>query len=98
MTLRSFCSGKSTVGKLVADALDYPLLDSDEVAEEFADCTIAEIFKNEGEEAFRDLESRVLQVGQRLPAVMLYKCDIIISPQPGVLRLVVDGFTLASVP
>lgn len=56
------CSGKSTVGKLVADALDYPLLDSDEVAEEFAECSIAEIFSNEGEESFRELETKVLQV------------------------------------
>ena len=61
------CSGKSTVGKLVADAIDYPFLDSDELVEEYADSSIAEIFKDEGEEAFRELESTVLQVRKVLP-------------------------------
>lgn len=55
------------MGKIVADALDYPFIDSDEVAEETRDCSIAKIFKEEGEEAFRDLESEVLQV------VLLYQ-------------------------
>lgn len=50
------------MGKLVADALDYPLIDSDEIAEESRDCSITEIFESEGEEAFRDLESEILQV------------------------------------
>ena len=50
------------MGKLIADALDYPLIDSDEIAEESRDCSIAEIFESEGEEAFRDLESEILQV------------------------------------
>lgn len=56
------CSGKSTVGKLIADALEYPLIDSDEIAEESQDCSIADIFESEGEEAFRDIESEILQV------------------------------------
>ena len=55
--------GKSTVGKLVASALKYPFLDSDTLIEQLAGCTIADIFRDEGEESFRDLESQVLQVG-----------------------------------
>lgn len=65
-------SGKSTVGKLVASALKYPFLDSDTLIEQLAGCTIADIFRDEGEESFRDLESQVLQVGMhttlKLPA------------------------------
>jgi shikimate kinase len=56
------CSGKSTVGKIVASALKYPFLDSDSLIERLAGCTIAQIFADEGEESFRDLESQVLQV------------------------------------
>ena len=51
------------MGKLVASALKYPFLDSDTLIEQLAGCTIADIFRDEGEESFRDLESQVLQVG-----------------------------------
>ncbi|CAL8462601.1 g2134 [Coccomyxa elongata] len=53
-------SGKSTVGKIVASALKYPYLDADSLIEKMAGCTVAEIFAEEGEESFRDLESQVL--------------------------------------
>lgn len=57
------CSGKSTVGKLVASALKYPFLDSDTLIGQLAGCTISDIFREEGEESFRETESQVLQVG-----------------------------------
>lgn len=50
------------MGKIVASALKYPFLDSDNLIERLAGCTITQIFKDEGEESFRDLESQVLQV------------------------------------
>ncbi len=56
------CSGKSTVGKLLGKALEYPLIDTDSLIQQLASQTIAEIFANDGEEAFRDLETLVLQV------------------------------------
>ena len=56
------CSGKSTVGKIVAAALGYPYLDIDAIIVETAGCTVAQIFADQGEQAFRDLESQVLQV------------------------------------
>ncbi len=59
------CSGKSTVGKLVASALKYPFLDSDTLIEQLAGCTISEIFREEGEESFREVESQVLQVSMQ---------------------------------
>ena len=65
------CSGKSTVGKLVASALKYPFLDSDTLIEQLAGCTISDIFRDEGEESFREVESQVLQVGLRFSASAL---------------------------
>ena len=50
------------MGKLAARALKYPFLDSDEIAQAHDGRTIAEIFDEEGEEGFRELESAVLQV------------------------------------
>lgn len=60
-------SGKSTVGRLVGKALKYPLLDTDALIEQSTKSAISDIFAEEGEEAFRDLETDVLQVHPDLP-------------------------------
>lgn len=53
-------SGKSILGKLVASRLSLKLVDLDDYIVAQAGKTIPEIFKDEGEEAFRALESRLL--------------------------------------
>ncbi|DBB03785.1 TPA: hypothetical protein ACH3X3_011090 [Trebouxia sp. C0006] len=53
-------SGKSTVGRLVGKAMKYPLLDTDALIEQSSKVTVSKIFADEGEEAFRDLETEVL--------------------------------------
>ncbi len=50
------CSGKSTVGRILAAKLDWEFLDFDEVIELEQDRTIADIFRDEGETFFRELE------------------------------------------
>jgi shikimate kinase len=55
------CSGKSTVGKLLADKLGYTFWDIDQVIEEREGKSIEEIFKSKGEEYFRNLERNVLE-------------------------------------
>ena len=54
-------SGKSTVGRLVADVLQRDFVDSDNLIVERAGKSIAQIFAEEGEEGFRMLESSVCQ-------------------------------------
>lgn len=54
-------SGKSTVGKCLADRLGRAFFDLDEEIVRVAGRTIPEIFASEGEGAFRDLEARVLR-------------------------------------
>jgi shikimate kinase len=49
-------SGKSTVGPLIADRLGWRFIDVDDVIEEDAGTTIAQIFLQRGESAFRDIE------------------------------------------
>lgn len=64
-------SGKSTVGKRLAAMLDRPFVDLDEEIVKDAGCAITDIFRNEGEAAFRDRESRVLkQVAMRTGCVI----------------------------
>ncbi len=52
--------GKSTVGRLLARRLDLPFADTDAVIEQRIKCPIRTFFDREGEEAFRDVESEVL--------------------------------------
>ena len=54
-------SGKTTVGKLLAQELNRPFFDLDEEIVRVAGRTIPEIFATDGEVAFRDLETRVLR-------------------------------------
>ena len=49
-------TGKSAVGRLVADALRFTFLDTDEVIIARAGKSIADIFSQEGEAAFRERE------------------------------------------
>lgn len=52
--------GKTTVGRLVADALGCPFLDLDEEVVRRSGCDIPEIFAQEGEAGFRLREARAL--------------------------------------
>ena len=52
-------SGKSTVGPLLAEVLGVPYADVDAVIEERAGKSVAEIFADDGEPAFRAVEEAV---------------------------------------
>ncbi|MCK4661042.1 MAG: shikimate kinase [Phycisphaerae bacterium] len=53
-------SGKTTVGRLVADRLGYEFVDTDVLVAERAGKTIAAIFAEDGEAVFRSLEAEVI--------------------------------------
>src|SRR2546423_6519152 len=53
-------TGKSSVARELAARLKYDCVDADEVIEREAGKTIAAIFADEGEAAFRDWESKVV--------------------------------------
>jgi shikimate kinase len=54
-------SGKTTVGRVLADALGCLFLDLDDLIVKKAGKTIPEIFAQDGEPAFRQLEARLLR-------------------------------------
>jgi shikimate kinase len=54
-------SGKSTAGKKLAASLGWPFIDLDRKIEERAGKTIPQIFSQDGEEVFRNIESEVLK-------------------------------------
>jgi shikimate kinase len=63
--------GKSTVGRLLADALGMKFYDADQVVEERAGAPISWIFDVEGEEGFRDREQHALEELTREHGIVL---------------------------
>lgn len=53
--------GKSTIAKLLSEILSLPLIDTDILVETTAGKSIAEIFEQDGEPAFRELEAKIVQ-------------------------------------
>lgn len=63
--------GKSTVGRLLAQALGYEFFDTDHEIEKRAGANIAWIFDVEGEAGFRERETQVLEDLTSRPAVVV---------------------------
>jgi shikimate kinase len=53
-------SGKTTIGKYLAQDLNYRFVDTDQTIEAIAKQPITEIFQQSGETQFRELETKVL--------------------------------------
>lgn len=53
-------SGKTSVGRLLSGRLGYEFKDTDEMIEAMEDTTINDIFRQHGEDFFRDLETTLL--------------------------------------
>jgi shikimate kinase len=54
-------TGKSSIGRLLAEQLEYKFIDTDSIIEKQESVTISEIFRSKGEISFREMEKRVLQ-------------------------------------
>ena len=54
-------SGKTTIGSLLAEKLGLSFRDTDHLIEEQEEKTVSQIFLDEGEDAFRAIEKRVLR-------------------------------------
>lgn len=64
-------SGKSTVGRLAAEKLQRPFIDTDALIEERAGMDIPTLFAEAGEKAFRDMETAVIaSIAGRMGAVI----------------------------
>ncbi len=64
-------TGKSTVGRLLATRLGRPFIDLDRAVEESAQMTVAEIFRAEGEPAFRRRETAALARALATPRAVI---------------------------
>jgi shikimate kinase/3-dehydroquinate synthase len=67
-------TGKSTVGRLVGEALGLPFVDTDAVIAAEAGRSVGELFATEGEARFRDREARIILplLTDRTPRVLAF--------------------------
>lgn len=74
-------SGKTTVGRALAARLGRPFFDSDNQVELDSGKTVAEIWRESGEAAFRSLESEALReaVQSPVPAVIAAAGGVVLS-------------------
>jgi shikimate kinase len=61
-------AGKSSVGRLTATSLGREFVDTDELVERSAGTSVSEVFRREGEEAFRARESDAIDEAVGMPA------------------------------
>ncbi len=61
-------SGKSTVGRLVAERVGWPYLDNDDLVERAHGTTARELLAERGDEALREAEGDALELGVTTPA------------------------------
>jgi shikimate kinase/3-dehydroquinate synthase len=64
-------TGKTTAGRLAADALGLPFFDNDPLVEARGGAPIPEIFQSRGEAAFRELERGIVVDAARLSAAVV---------------------------
>lgn len=64
-------AGKTTVGRELAGQLGYRFLDTDSSIEAVTQQSIPEIFVQQGEDVFRDIESQVLQELSQYPRMVI---------------------------
>ena len=67
-------AGKTTVGRIVAQQLGVPFVDTDARVVAVQGCSIADIFESGGEAAFRDFEAQQI-------------ADCLAAPSPSVISL-----------
>ncbi len=84
-------SGKSTVGRLLANSLSRPFFDADEELVRSTGRSIPDIFAKEGEEAFRALESETLTVLSRNSGAIIATGGGAILKEENIFKLKQNG-------
>ena len=67
-------AGKTSVGRVCAERLGRPFVDTDDVVEALAQMTVAEIFAAYGEPRFRELERQAVADVCASPAPLVIAC------------------------
>lgn len=89
-------AGKSSVGRRVAARLVWPFSDSDTVVETRTGRTVGDIWRIDGEEAFRSLESDALQeaLADPNPSVIAAAGGTVLDPRNRAAMQVADAVVI----
>ena len=87
-------TGKSTVGRVLAGRLEWPCFDTDTLVQERAGMSIRALFEQQGEAAFRRLESEVVQECAGQDRVVIASGGGAILNSENVAALKQDGFVV----
>lgn len=81
--LGAMASGKSTVGRVLAERLDRPYVDNDERFVEMTGLTVAAYWREHGERAYREVELEVLlsSLAEPEPSVVSSPAGVVTSPE-----------------
>jgi len=75
-------TGKTTLGRLLAERIDYDFIDTDAEIEKQIGQTIAELFQTQGEAAFRKLESKLVEdLAQKERLVIATGGGLVLNPK-----------------
>ena len=75
-------SGKSKTGPILAQEIAYSFVDIDILIEKLIGKSIEKIFESEGEQAFREIESKVLQeIGQHHSLIVATGGGVVLSSE-----------------
>ena len=75
-------TGKSTLGRLLAERIGYEFIDTDDQIEKQINQTITELFRTQGEAAFRKLESELVEeLAQKKGLVIATGGGLVLNPK-----------------
>jgi shikimate kinase len=92
--------GKTTVGRMLAQALNYDFIDTDHLIEERCGMAVQEIFATKGEKTFRHMESDIArELGEREGLIVSTGGGMMLNPE-NVAALSANGrvFCLVATP
>ena len=74
-------TGKTTIGRLLAGALDYEFVDTDHLIQDRCGQTIADLFREKGEAVFRRMEADVArELGRKEGLVIATGGGLVLDP------------------
>lgn len=90
-------SGKSSVGRRLAEILGYPFFDTDEILESRYETSISDLFRTRGEGWFREVESSLVAQLTRKPSGVLATGGGVVVRDANLARLRQWGWLVALV-
>ena len=88
------CSGKTSVGRIVAEKADMSFLDTDLLIERESGRSIAEIVSRDGWEYFRKLEKSVIKEASDLDSCVISAGGGAVMDRDNILNLKQNGFVV----